>query len=93
VQVNLEEWKAGKPLRVTVQQHEGRARAWVVDDLNGNVPTLVHVITWGGIRANDLNKKFFEDLRKVGFVRQGDSKFAAPTPTAMGRIFWNGETL
>jgi hypothetical protein len=93
LKVNLEEWQEGKPLRAEVTNHEGRGRMWAIDAVNGNTPTPVHVILRGGLRAKDLNKKFFEDLREAGLVREKGSEFASPTLLSIGRIFWNGQTL
>ena len=93
LKVNLEDWKAGKPLRVEAQQHEGRGRMNALREVEGNVPVPVHFIVNGGYRARDLNKDFFGALRASGIVAQGGSEYLAPYKVALHRIFWNGETL
>lgn len=90
---NLDKWEKGEPLRVQVRGHEGRGRMWAIRDVEGNVPIPVHVIPNGGVRARDLNTKFFDDLRETGIVYEGGSEHAPPLKLQMGRIFWDGKTL
>ena len=90
---NMNSWKAGEPLRVQVQQHEGRGRLWAIKDVEGNVPVPVHFIINGGYRAKDLNKEFFDALRENGIVAQGGSEHLKPYKVELNKIFWNGETL
>lgn len=92
VKVNEKEYLSGEPLRVAITGHEGRGRMWAIDELNGNTPTPVHIILDGGMRARDLNEKFFEDLRNVGLISERE-KTGDPQKIPIGRIFWNGKTL
>lgn len=93
ISINEEEFENGEPLKVKITGHEGRARTWAFDTINGNVPMPVHFILEGGMRARDLSKKFFDALAETGFIPQDVSKDATPTKVNIGRIFWMGKIL
>ena len=91
---NEQEWQDGKPLRAVVKGHEGRGRMVAFAEVNrpGTLIPVAFILRNGG-RARDLSPKFFEDLRSNGIVYQDGSKFAAPIPVKLGKIFWKGQTL
>lgn len=93
VTVNEKEYDDGEPLKVRVTQHEGRARMWAIDEVNGNTTVPVHVILNGGMRARNLSEKFFDDLRTRGMVSQRESAKAEPSKIPLGQIFWMGKKV
>jgi hypothetical protein len=92
VKVNEKEFfQDGKPLLVSISQHEGRARMWAIKALDGNEFIPVQFILNGGMRARNLNEKFFEQLRKTGLVPQ--DKKTGPDRINFGRIWWQGKEV
>jgi hypothetical protein len=93
MQSNFEEWEGGAPLKLKISNHEGRARSLAFSKLNPGLKLPVHVTVRGGMRARDFNEKFFEDLRKMGFIHQDKSLDSRPVKLDIGKIFWNHTTL
>lgn len=93
VKFNLSEWKDGEPLKIKVMDHDGRARSLAFSRLNPGIKLPVHIKPLGGLRARDFNEKFFDDLRKTGFIHQDKSLDSKPIEINIGKIFWNYTTL
>lgn len=92
---NEEEWKAGKPLRVAIWGHEGRARSIAFNHLNPTDLLPVHMLGMGGSRARHFSPEFFTALRERGMVSENlkGSATAPPAPIKLGKIFWMGKIL
>jgi hypothetical protein len=90
IKVNMKKYLEGSSLEVKITSHEGRARTWAFDKLNGNVPMPVHFILMDELRAKNLSEEFFKDFRKIGLMGEGEK---TPTSINFGRIFWQGKEV
>lgn len=74
------------PTKVTVQSHEGRARADAFRAINGDVPMPVQLHP-SGLRARNLSEDFFKYLEDNGLVAEQSDSTVALHAT---EYFWNG---
>jgi hypothetical protein len=81
----------GDELEITISGHEGRARAGAYGLLADNKPFPVGFFPRGGLKARDLNEKFFDQLRKNMIKCQGGN-YLYPVGK-IGKIYWQGKEL
>ena len=74
------------PTKVTVQSHEGRARADAFKAINGDVPMPVQLHP-SGLRARHLSPDFFKWIEENGLVAEKSDSVVALDAT---EYFWNG---
>lgn len=78
-------------LEVRITGHEGRARAGAYGLLADNKPFPVEFFPRGGMKARDLNEKFFEQFRKNMIKCQGGN-YLYPVGK-IGKIYWQGKEI
>lgn len=86
IKANIQKWKEGKPLQVSIDDHEGRARCLAFWKINGDVPIPIHVIP-RGMHRRDLTQDFLDEMSRTGFMHEDSSSEDTPIKVQIGKIW------